>query len=132
MPAKTTGQEDFFDQRLFDQNKGLSSGYGFEDDTYNVYDQPFKQGGSMAERIYRPRKDMDQDIYGDEDGHKAMGKRFEADRPFSGVDTEAPRTSGPVQFAKEQDPFDINKFLQHVKRSGVTMDKESDSKKSRY
>ena len=132
MPAKTTGQEDFFDQRLFDQNKGLSSGYEYGDDTYNVYDQPFRQGGSMADKIYRPRKDMDQDIYGDEDGHKGMGKRFEADRPFSGVDTEAPRASGPVQFAKEQDPFDINKFLKRVKRSGVTVDKELESKKSRY
>ncbi|KAI6661943.1 hypothetical protein LOD99_9711 [Oopsacas minuta] len=132
MPAKTAGQESLFDQRLFNQNKGVSSGYEFEDDSYNVYDQPFRQGGSMAEKIYRPRKDLDQDIYGDEDGHRGMGKRFEADKPFSGADTEGARPTGPVQFAKEQDPFDINKFLQRVKRSGVTMDKDSDSKKSRY
>ena len=130
-PAKTTGQEDFFDQRLFDQNKGLSSGYGFEDDTYNVYDQPMRKGGSIAEKIYRPRKDLDQDIYGDEDGQKGMEKRFKADKPFTGEDTEGARPTGPVQFAKEQDPFDINKFLQRIKSSRV-QEKEAVGKKSRY
>ena len=130
-PAKTTGQEDFFDQRLFDQNKGLSSGYGFEDDTYNVYDQPMRQGGSIAEKIYRPRKDLDQDIYGDEDGQKGMDKRFKADKPFSGEDAGGVRPTGPVQFAKEQDPFDINKFLQRIKSSRV-QEKETEGKKSRY
>ena len=133
VPAKTTGQDDFFDQRLFDQNKGLSSGYGFEDDTYNVYDQPFRQGGSMADKIYRPRRDVDQDIYGDEAGGRGgIGKRFEADKPFTGTETEAPRPSGPVQFTRESDPFGINKYLMRVKRSGVPVENDAEMKRSKY
>ena len=33
---------------------------------YNVYDKPWRAGGGAAEKIYRPSKTMDKDIYGDD------------------------------------------------------------------
>ena len=79
-----------FDQRLFNQSQvkiefvignillslslslslsfsqGLDSGYGLLDDTYNVYDKPWRAGGGAAQAIYRPSKTADKDIYGDD------------------------------------------------------------------
>ena len=47
--------------------QGLDSGFaGGSDDMYNVYDKPWRAGGGMAEKIYRPSKTMDKDIYGDD------------------------------------------------------------------
>jgi SNW domain-containing protein 1 len=40
---------------------------GFHDDeAYNVYDRPFRQESSIANNIYRPSKNVDKDIYGDD------------------------------------------------------------------
>ena len=33
---------------------------------YNVYDKPWRQGGSAASHIYRPSKNVDKDVYGDD------------------------------------------------------------------
>ena len=33
---------------------------------YNVYDKPWRAGGGLADKIYRPSKGMDKDIYGDD------------------------------------------------------------------
>ena len=46
--------------------QGLDSGYGLEDDTYNVYDKPWRAAGGAGQAIYRPSKNMDKDIYGDD------------------------------------------------------------------
>lgn len=97
-----------------------------DDEVYNVYNEPWRQNSSLANKIYRPRKDVNQEIYGDENGAGGIGKRFEADKPFSGAHTEGGRTeSGPVQFTKDSDPFGITKYLQSVKRSGENTDKEA-------
>uniref|UniRef100_A0A8C6KLA1 SNW domain-containing protein 1 n=1 Tax=Nothobranchius furzeri TaxID=105023 RepID=A0A8C6KLA1_NOTFU len=56
-----------YDQRLFNQSKGMDSGFaGGEDETYNVYDQPFHGGRDMASNIYRPSKNIDKDAYADD------------------------------------------------------------------
>ena len=48
-------------------SQGLSSGFAAgEDEAYNVYDKPWRAGGGAAEKIYRPSKTMDKDIYGDD------------------------------------------------------------------
>ena len=48
-------------------SQGLSSGFAAgEDESYNVYDKPWRAGGGAAEKIYRPSKTMDRDIYGDD------------------------------------------------------------------
>lgn len=38
----------------------MDSGFaGGEDETYNVYDQPFRSGRDMAQNIYRPTKNVE-------------------------------------------------------------------------
>ena len=37
-----------------------------EDDTYNVYDKPWRAGGGAGQAIYRPSKTVDKDVYGDD------------------------------------------------------------------
>lgn len=45
----------------------MDSGFaGGEDETYNVYDQPFRGGRDMASNIYRPSKSIDKDAYTDD------------------------------------------------------------------
>ena len=47
--------------------QGLDSGFqGGEDDMYTVYDKPWRQGGGAADKIYRPSKNVDKDVYGDD------------------------------------------------------------------
>lgn len=47
--------------------QGLDSGFqGGEDDMYTVYDKPWRTGGGAADKIYRPSKNLDKDIYGDD------------------------------------------------------------------
>lgn len=45
-----------FDNRLFDQSKGVGSGFG-HDDNYEVYDKPMRSGAVVAQAIYRPRNE---------------------------------------------------------------------------
>lgn len=72
MPTKSkVSNETQFDQRLFGQAQGLSQGYG-DDEAYNVYDKPWRDGGSMANHIYRPSKNIDKDNYGGEELEKAI------------------------------------------------------------
>lgn len=45
----------------------MDSGFaGGEDESYNVYDQPFRGGRDMASNIYRPSKNIDKDAYTDD------------------------------------------------------------------
>lgn len=45
----------------------MDSGFaGGEDETYNVYDQPFHGARDMASNIYRPSKNIDKDTYADD------------------------------------------------------------------
>lgn len=66
MPARNVGGEETqFDQRLFNQSKGMDSGYG-DDEAYNVYDKPWRDAGNLGQHIYRPSRDLDKDVYGDD------------------------------------------------------------------
>lgn len=66
MPAKSiSGGEVQFDQRLFNTTKGMDSGYG-DEESYNVYDKPWREGGSLGQHIYRPSRNVDKDVYGDD------------------------------------------------------------------
>lgn len=47
--------------------KGMDSGFGGgEDESYNVYDQPFHGNRDMASNIYRPSRNIDKDAYKDD------------------------------------------------------------------
>ena len=65
MPSTSSKGELQFDQRLFNQNKGMDSGFG-EDDSYNVYDKPWRSDKDIGSSIYRPSKNVDKDVYGDD------------------------------------------------------------------
>ncbi|CAG9838677.1 unnamed protein product [Diabrotica balteata] len=125
MPAKgATSNETQFDQRLFGQAQGLGHGYG-DDEAYNVYDKPWRDGGSMANHIYRPSKNIDKDMYGGEDIEKAIRtNRFVPDKEFGGTDRSGAGRSGPVQFEKEEDPFGLDQFLSQAKRASKRKEPE--------
>ena len=66
MPSASSSKGELqFDQRLFNQNKGMDSGFG-DDDAYNVYDKPWRQDKDIGNSIYRPSKNVDKDVYGDD------------------------------------------------------------------
>ncbi|XP_002157642.1 SNW domain-containing protein 1 isoform X1 [Hydra vulgaris] len=122
LPNTGVSQEAMYDQRLFNTNEGMDSGFG-EDDSYNVYDQPWRKTDAVSS-IYRPSKNIDKDLYGDDiDSLIKSSKRFTADKEFAGSDRNQVR-DGPVQFEKEEeDPFQLDKFLQDAKRGGKRTDK---------
>ncbi|ODM94999.1 Puff-specific protein Bx42 [Orchesella cincta] len=119
MPAKTiSGGETQFDTRLFNQSRGMDSGFA-DDEAYTVYDKPWRQGGDVAQGIYRPKKGGDNDIYGDDLDNIIKTNKFVPDKEFSGTDRVAGSSrSGPVQFEKdEEDPFGLDQFLTQAKKA---------------
>uniref|UniRef100_A0A4W3J8B5 SNW domain-containing protein 1 n=1 Tax=Callorhinchus milii TaxID=7868 RepID=A0A4W3J8B5_CALMI len=127
VPNQRVSTEIQYDQRLFNQNKGLSSGFaGGEDELYNVYDQPWRGGKDMAQNLYRPSKNTDKDIYGDDLDTLMKNNRFVPDKEFSGTDRSRQRREGPVQFERdEEDPFGLDKFLEEAKQHGGSKRPES-------
>lgn len=118
LPAKNIGLgETQFDQRLFNTTKGMDSGFA-DDEGYNVYDKPWRGGGDLGQHIYRPTRNIDKDVYGEDLDKLIKTNRFVPDKEFSGTDRSAAR-SGPVQFEKEkeEDPFGLDQFLNQAKRS---------------
>lgn len=45
--------------------QGMDSGFG-DDEAYNVYDKPWREEGTISKSIYRPSKNLDNDLYGDD------------------------------------------------------------------
>jgi SNW domain-containing protein 1 len=117
MPNAGAARDDVqFDQRLFNQTRGMDSGFaGGDDEVYNVYDKPWRQ---ETTNIYRPTKGLEKDVYGDDLDKLIKDHRFVPDKEFSGADRSAGRRDGPVQFEKEEeeDIFGLNKFLQAAKK----------------
>uniref|UniRef100_A0A8B9S4R2 SNW domain-containing protein 1 n=2 Tax=Apteryx TaxID=8821 RepID=A0A8B9S4R2_APTOW len=119
VPNPRPSNEVQYDQRLFSQSKGMDSGFaGGEDEIYNVYDQPWRSGKDMAQNIYRPSKNVDKDMYGDDLEARIKTNRFVPDKEFSNSDrnTRGRGRDGPVQF--EEDPFGLDKFLEEAKQHG--------------
>ena len=118
--AVPSSTEVLFDQRLFNQSSGLTSGLGGSDDAYNVYDKALFRGSGAADAIYRPTKAHD-DGWGDEDEAAAKvsaAARFKpGDRGFDGAKEQAAGDGGgrgrPVEFEQEaaNDPFGLDDFL---------------------
>lgn len=97
--------------------QGMDSGFaGGEDEIYNVYDQAWRGGKDMAQSIYRPSKNLDKDMYGDDLEARIKTNRFVPDKEFSGSDRRQRGREGPVQF--EEDPFGLDKFLEEAKQHG--------------
>ncbi|KAH0516289.1 SNW domain-containing protein 1 [Microtus ochrogaster] len=114
LASSKTSNEVQYDQRLFNQTKGMDSGFASgEDEIYNVYDQAWRGGKDMAQSIYRPSKNLDKDMYGDDLETRIKTNRFVPDKEFSGSDRRQRNREGPVQF--EEDPFGLDKFLEEAK-----------------
>ncbi|PIO77503.1 SKIP/SNW domain protein [Teladorsagia circumcincta] len=130
--AKVRSSETQFDQRLFDQNKGLDSG-AMDDETYNPYDKAWRGGDNVQQHIYRPSKNIDKDVYGDDLDKIINTQRFVPDKGFSGAEGSS-RGSGPVQFEREQDVFGLGDLFQQVKnkRGGDRDNDRDDSKRTRH
>jgi len=138
LPAKTAATgEGMFDARLFNQSRGMDSGFT-DEDSYAAYDAPWRKEGSTANNIYRPSKNLDSEMYGGAEDLEALrsNKRFVPDKEFSGTDRGAGASrSGPVQFQKEeQDPFGLFAFLDTAKnteRKRATEDDRRDRDRDR-
>uniref|UniRef100_A0A2P2IZT0 Uncharacterized protein MANES_03G025400 n=1 Tax=Rhizophora mucronata TaxID=61149 RepID=A0A2P2IZT0_RHIMU len=121
------GGEVMYDQRLFNQDKGMDSGFA-TDDQYNIYDKGLFTAQNTLSTIYRPKKDTDADTYGgaDEQLEKIMKTdRFKPDKAFAGTSEKAGPRDRPVEFekvAEEADPFGLDRFLTEVKKGKKAVD----------
>lgn len=81
------GEEVMYDQRLFNQEKGMDSGFGFaNDDAYNVYDKGLFTAQPTLSTLYKPKKDyVDADMYGVADEQIVNTHRFKPDKAFAGT-----------------------------------------------
>ena len=108
-----------FDQRLFNQSAGISSGFGAED-SYSMYDKPLFQG-SAANAVYRPKRadaEVAAGIHTDKI-ERLLGNSGGPSRGFQGADqtSESAIRDGPVAFEKEQsDIFGFQDFMSSAKR----------------
>ena len=114
-----------FDSRLFNQSKGLESGFG-DDEEYNVYDKPWKAQNNLSGNLYKfTRRDDDKE---EELDTLASSTRFVPEKSFANADKNLKR-SGPVEFEKDgnadDDPFGLDRFLSEAKN------KTSNNKKSK-
>jgi SNW domain-containing protein 1 len=108
--------------------KGLDTGFG-EEDSYTVYDKPWRETEQLTNTIYRPSKNVDKD-YGDE-FEKALGtRRFVPDKGFAGAEATGGRPDGPVAFEQETnfDPFQIDDFLGNLKQKSKVDDRGDEPK----
>uniref|UniRef100_A0A6M2EIT9 SKI-interacting protein SKIP SNW domain-containing protein n=1 Tax=Populus davidiana TaxID=266767 RepID=A0A6M2EIT9_9ROSI len=123
------GGEIAYDQRLFNQEKGMDSGFA-ADDQYNVYDKGLFTAQPTLSTLYQPKKNADADMYGgaDEQIDKIMKtERFKPDKEFAGTSQRTGPRDRPVEFEKDEeeeaDPFGLDQFLTEVKKGKKAMDK---------
>ncbi|EEB08530.2 splicing factor Prp45 [Schizosaccharomyces japonicus yFS275] len=110
-------QEAMIDTRLFNQASGIGSGFG-DDDSYNVYDKPWKAAPSSS--LYRPGATLSRTVDADAELERLAGEnRFselgEVHKKFRGTENVSQTRSGPVMFEKDKDPFGVDNFLKSMK-----------------
>lgn len=71
--------EAMYDQRLFNQDQGLDSGFA-GDDSYNTYSKPLFADRGNA-NLYRPTKAGDDELYGEKDDDPSKALRTDKFRP---------------------------------------------------
>ncbi|MED6184736.1 hypothetical protein PIB30_050409 [Stylosanthes scabra] len=126
MASTKAGTEVMYDERLFNQEKGISSGFA-TDDQYNVYDKGLFTAQPTLSTLYRPKKDVDNEVYGgaDEQLEKIRKTdRFKPDRGFAGTSEKSGPRDRPVEFENqdEADPFGLDQFLTDVKSGKKAME----------
>ncbi|KAL6577291.1 hypothetical protein OROMI_011567 [Orobanche minor] len=122
------GGEVMCDQRLFNQEKGMDSGFA-TDDAYNIYDKGLFTAQSTMSTLCRPKKDADNEMYGGENEQyeKLMKtERFKADKGFAGTSQKSGPRERPVEFEqdpREVDPFGLDQFFTEVNPGKKALDK---------
>ncbi|XP_006351159.1 SNW/SKI-interacting protein-like [Solanum tuberosum] len=107
--SRGCGETMMYDQRLFNQDKGMDSGFA-DDDAYNLYDKALFTAKST---LYRPKKDVDSDTYGEQQQEKITHSR--PDNAFAGTSERTGPRDRPVEF--EADPFGLDQFWTGVKNN---------------
>jgi len=126
-----------YDQRLFNRNSGMDSGFqGGHDESYAVYDKPWRKDSGVGNSIYRPRDKQQEQYNDDEVEDMKRARKFVPEKPFKGAEGSS-RRDGPVEFERnnqtEDDPFQLDQFMKdarHGKRGG-DRDHQRDDKKRR-
>jgi len=122
------GGEVMYDQRLFNQDKGMDSGFA-ADDQYNLYDKGLFTAQPTLSTLYKPKKDNDEEMYGNADEQLDKIKnteRFKPDKAFTGASERVgSKRDRPVEFEKEeeQDPFGLEKWVSDLKKGKKPLDK---------
>ncbi|VDO10418.1 unnamed protein product [Brugia timori] len=99
---------------------------GIDDETYSAYDKPWRAQDNIQQHIYRPSKNLDKDLYGDDLDRIISTNRFVPDKGFGGAEPGAARNAGPVEFEKEEeDIFGLGQLLQSAKESGKELKKRT-------
>ena len=116
--AKVSGGEVMYDQRLFNQDQGMASGFGAED-SYGVYDKALFADRTAAGALYRPKPAADDEEGGAPDEGGVRTEKFKPDKGFKGADVSAGPRSKPVEFERqpveEADPFGLDQFLNEAR-----------------
>ncbi|KAL8142197.1 LOW QUALITY PROTEIN: hypothetical protein V2J09_015229 [Rumex salicifolius] len=105
--------EVIYDQRLFNQDKGIISSGFATDDQYNLYDKALFSAQSTLSILCKPKTDMVSDIYGGA-GDQLKKTKSKPDRVFSGPSEEkgCSKRERQVEFETDNaDPFDLDQFF---------------------
>jgi SNW domain-containing protein 1 len=136
MQAASGTKETQYDQRLFNQSAGMTSGFG-DDDAYNAYDAPMLKRGDASQHIYRPTANKDDEaVAAEADAEFAkLSKtdKFQPAKGFQGAEkVEGHVRDGPVQFEKvdEEDPYGLDSFLLGAKSANGAGDDRSARKRA--
>ncbi|KAG5575364.1 hypothetical protein H5410_055498 [Solanum commersonii] len=109
--SRGCGETMMYDQRLFSQEKGMDSGFA-DDDAYNLYDIALFTAQST---LYRPKKDVDSDTYGEQQQEKITHSK--PDNAFAGTSERTGPRDRPVEFEADADPFGLDQFWTGVKNN---------------
>lgn len=111
------GGEVLYDQHLFNQEKGMGSGFE-TDDQYNVYDKNLFTAQPILSSLYRPKKDADDEMYDGADEQLQKIRKTDQFKPhkgFTDVGEKTGRRGRPVEFekqvAEEADLFSLDRFI---------------------
>lgn len=107
--AQPTSKETMFDQRLFNQEKGMESGFG-DDDEYNLYDKPLFADRTAAS-IYKSTKEVQDDDDIEDTDKNSVAKVLKTHKPnrgFEGTDYERGPRAAPVEFEQKNDSTDVS------------------------
>ncbi|OIS98925.1 PREDICTED: SNW/SKI-interacting protein-like [Nicotiana attenuata] len=113
MACTSRGDVMMYDQRLFNQEKGMDSGFASTDDAYNIYDKGLFTAQPTLSTLYRPKKDVDSDIYGgaDEQQLKKISNtdRLKPDKTFVGTCERVDARDRHAEF-EDADPFGLDQL----------------------